>query len=436
MTSPIRLPAIGALVAGRAGDLVGLGVQHPVEDLGDLLGHHPVEFGLEHGLVDLYDFLGHGSVACFSRAVNGLSTGIVHRRQAMLHHFNKHQQICARNRVLSPVVDADTSALAWSTSESVSLDEVTDGSPQATATAKVAWKDNTLHVLVDVVDPDINTTASSPWEQDSVEVYIDRGNTKSASYSDLTQQIRVSADGLVTYGSGASTEVQESMVRTAAARTSTGYAVEMSIDMGEAAAGDYAGVDFQISDASGGSRIGIRNWANLTGDGYATPAHWGVLRLVEPASDDSNDDNGDNDTGEGTVDNGNGDNSTGDNDTDVNAGDEGTGDNGATDNGAGDDGATDNGAGDNGDNHETIVDDINEPTDIDENDGLTGGSGASGTDASQENTSKDALANTGVDVLPVVLSIIAMAVLSCALTTLSRKNSKSAVESSDGRKSN
>jgi len=100
MTSPIRLPAIGALVAGRAGDLVGLGVQHPVEDLVDLLGHHPVEFGLEHGLVDLYDFLGHGSVACFSRAVNGLATEIVHRRQAMLHHFNKHQQICARNRAL------------------------------------------------------------------------------------------------------------------------------------------------------------------------------------------------------------------------------------------------------------------------------------------------------------------------------------------------
>ncbi|UBZ01289.1 hypothetical protein [Bifidobacterium animalis] len=42
----------------------------------------------------------------------------------------------------------------------------------------------------------------------------------------------------------------------------------------------------------------------------------------------------------------------------------------------------------------------------------------------------------GADVLPMALSIIAMAVLSCALTTLSRKNSKSAVESSDGRKSN
>jgi hypothetical protein len=53
MAGTIRLPAIGTLVAGRAGDLVGLGVQHPVEDLGDLLAHHPVQLGLEHGLIHL-----------------------------------------------------------------------------------------------------------------------------------------------------------------------------------------------------------------------------------------------------------------------------------------------------------------------------------------------------------------------------------------------
>ncbi|WP_213292217.1 endo-1,4-beta-xylanase [Bifidobacterium animalis] len=196
-------------------------------------------------------------------------------------------------KTAAPQVDANPSAAVWSSITPVSLDEVTDGSPLATGTAKVMWKDDTLYVLVNVVDPYIDTSASSPWEQDSVEVYIDRGNTKSASYSDSTQQIRVSADGLVSYGSGASTEIQQSLVKTAATRTKNGYAVEMAIDLGKARAGNYEGVDFQINDAKGGSRIGIRNWANPTGDGYATPAHWGVLRLVESASRDTGGDGSD-----------------------------------------------------------------------------------------------------------------------------------------------
>ena len=55
MAGAERLAVIGALVSGGPGDLVGLGVEHGVEDLGHLLGDQPVEFGLEQVLVDLYD---------------------------------------------------------------------------------------------------------------------------------------------------------------------------------------------------------------------------------------------------------------------------------------------------------------------------------------------------------------------------------------------
>ena len=55
MADPVRLPPAVALVSGGPGDLVGLGVEHRVEDLRHLFGDQPVEPGLEQVLVDLYD---------------------------------------------------------------------------------------------------------------------------------------------------------------------------------------------------------------------------------------------------------------------------------------------------------------------------------------------------------------------------------------------
>lgn len=58
VAGPVRLPSPAALVSGGPGDLVGLGVEHRVEDLRHLLGDQPVEPGLEQVLVDLYDVRG------------------------------------------------------------------------------------------------------------------------------------------------------------------------------------------------------------------------------------------------------------------------------------------------------------------------------------------------------------------------------------------
>ena len=69
VAGPVRLPSPAALVSGGPGDLVGLGVEHRVEDLRHLLGDQPVEPGLEQVLVDLYDVLGHGSVSWLPIAV-------------------------------------------------------------------------------------------------------------------------------------------------------------------------------------------------------------------------------------------------------------------------------------------------------------------------------------------------------------------------------
>ena len=163
----------------------------------------------------------------------------------------------------APVVDADPSDPVWAEANEVPVDKVTAAtpSPEATATAKTLWSDGKLYVLMEVTDADIDLTNSNPWEKDSVEVYIDRGNTKSGQYTNDIQQIRVSADGAeLSFGSGASEDVQKSMVQTAGTIVDGGYVVEMAIDLGTAEAGTFEGVDFQINDAKNGARIGVRNW--------------------------------------------------------------------------------------------------------------------------------------------------------------------------------
>ena len=188
----------------------------------------------------------------------------------------------------APVVDADPSDPVWAEANEVPVDKVTAAtpSPEATATAKTLWSDGKLYVLMEVTDADIDLTNSNPWEKDSVEVYIDRGNTKRGQYTNDIQQIRVSADGAeLSFGSGASEDVQKSMVQTAGTIVDGGYVVEMAIDLGTAEAGTFEGVDFQINDAKNGARIGIRNWADPTGAGYQTASHWGVLRLLADSSE-------------------------------------------------------------------------------------------------------------------------------------------------------
>ena len=188
--------------------------------------------------------------------------------------------------VEAPKIDADASDAAWDDADEVALDKVTSGTPEATATAKTLWSDGKLYVLVKVNDADIDLDNSNPYENDSVEVFIDRGNTKSGQYTDNIQQIRVSADGQeLSFGAGAAEDVQKSRVRTAGREVDGGYVVEMAIDLGEAAAGTFEGVDFQINDAKDGARIGIRNWADPTGVGYQTASHWGVLRLLADSSE-------------------------------------------------------------------------------------------------------------------------------------------------------
>ncbi|RAZ33006.1 endo-1,4-beta-xylanase [Microbacterium sp. SMR1] len=161
----------------------------------------------------------------------------------------------------------------------------------ATATVRTLWRDNVLYTLFEVVDPEIDTSNSDPWNRDGVEIFLDLGNTKSGAYGPNDTQIRITVDGDVTFGTGNEALQRSRLLESATARTANGYIVEAAIDLvGQSGgqsdvplggAGTFQGFDAQVNDARGGSRFAVHTWAEPTGTGYQTTSRWGVLHLVE-----------------------------------------------------------------------------------------------------------------------------------------------------------
>jgi len=209
----------------------------------------------------------------------------------------------------APAIDGDVDAM-WADVTAVSTGKTVEGTPSAVGQAKLLWLGETLYVLAEVTDPIVDVSGSDPWIQDSVELYVDRGNAKNGSYREDDMQLRISANNALSFGSGASEDVQRSRITSATVRTDSGYRVEAAIDLGEAGGvGTFQGFDFQINDASNGSRTAITNWADPTGSGYLSTAHWGVLELL-PAETapggDGDTDNGGTNNGGGIIDDGSG----------------------------------------------------------------------------------------------------------------------------------
>lgn len=179
----------------------------------------------------------------------------------------------------APTIDGEVDDV-WSGVDPVGTDLLIEGEVGATAQVRTLWRGDQLYVLAEVTDAVVDSTGTNPWTQDSVEIYVDAGNAKTGSYRPLDSQIRIGADGAVTFGTGDADE-QAERLDSAVAVTETGYAVEAAISLaGTGGADTFHGIDFQVNDATGGDRTGVVNWANPTGLGYQSTAHWGVAQLV------------------------------------------------------------------------------------------------------------------------------------------------------------
>ena len=180
----------------------------------------------------------------------------------------------------APAIDGEVD-LVWALATTVSTDKQITGTDTATADVKTLWKGNTLYVLAHVHDDILDDTASDPWQKDSVEIYVDAGNYKNGAYRPDDTQIRINYKNETSFGTGDTTAQQARLV-SATQVVDDGYIVEASISLlGESGVNTFHGLDFQVNDAAGGTRIGIRNWADPTNAGYLSTSHWGVGQLLE-----------------------------------------------------------------------------------------------------------------------------------------------------------
>ena len=121
----------------------------------------------------------------------------------------------------------------------------------------------------------------NPWIQDSVEIFVNPGNTKAGTYGPDDAQLRINVDNQVSFGTG-DEAAQAARLTSATTRVAGGYVVEAAIGLaGQGGLGTLQGLDFQVNDATAGARTAVRTWADTTGTGYLSTARWGVGRLVK-----------------------------------------------------------------------------------------------------------------------------------------------------------
>ncbi|MGP3910125.1 endo-1,4-beta-xylanase [Nonomuraea sp. 10N515B] len=181
----------------------------------------------------------------------------------------------------TPVVDGVAEPV-WRAAQDIRTATWIQGTSGATARVRSLWSGSTLYVLAHVTDPTLSEESPNPWEQDSVEIFVDPGNGKTKGYTDDDGQYRVSFTGRVTVGGTFDAAGVKDNVTAVAKTVPGGYVVEAAIKLPTItlAEGTLLGFDVQVNDATGAARTGAVTWNDATGRTYLDTSHWGVLRLA------------------------------------------------------------------------------------------------------------------------------------------------------------
>lgn len=176
----------------------------------------------------------------------------------------------------TPVIDGAVDAI-WNQAPAMPIERYQTAWQGATGTAKALWDDHNLYVLIQVSDAQLDKNNPNPWEQDSVEVFLDENNAKTSFYQSDDGQYRVNYANETSFNPDSIANGFVSAVRV----NGTNYTVEMKIPLKTITpANDVKiGFDVQINDAKDGARQSVAAWNDTTGNGYQDPSVFGVLTL-------------------------------------------------------------------------------------------------------------------------------------------------------------
>jgi len=178
----------------------------------------------------------------------------------------------------TPVIDG-IEENAWKQAPEIATGTFVLGTSGATATVKLLWDAGHLYVFAKVTDPILSDASSNPWEQDSVEIFVDQNNAKTTAYQGDDMQLRVNFANVQSFGGAASA----ADFQTATTIVDGGYHVEAAIAMDAALQpGMVIGFDFQVNDdgLGDGVRSSVKTWNDTTGNAFQDTSQFGVLHLV------------------------------------------------------------------------------------------------------------------------------------------------------------
>lgn len=175
------------------------------------------------------------------------------------------------------VIDGEKDA-SWNKAVTIPL-TINLGS-NVSANAKALWDKNNLYVYAEVKDPVLNKDATQAHEQDSLEVFIDENNGKTASYDEDDKQYRINFENKQSFNGK---KCLAENVKSAAKITEDGYVIEAAFKWTDLVPenGKLVGLEFQINDAdASGKRIGTLSWNDENGVGWSKSEVYGTVRLV------------------------------------------------------------------------------------------------------------------------------------------------------------
>ena len=182
----------------------------------------------------------------------------------------------------TPTVDGTVDSV-WSNAAELDVNHYLQAWQGATGKAKALWDDSNLYVLVEVTDEQLDKGSANPWEQDSIEIFLDQNNGKTSAYEDNDGQYRVNYENTTSFNPGSIAEGFES----ATSVSGTNYTVEVKIPLNKATpANDVKlGFDVQVNDGKDGARQSTATWSATNGNGYQDTSVFGVLTLKGKAEE-------------------------------------------------------------------------------------------------------------------------------------------------------
>jgi endo-1,4-beta-xylanase len=178
-----------------------------------------------------------------------------------------------------PVVDGLEDRI-WRHAEEIRTTTQVIGAGGASARVRTLWDHGSLYVYAEVTDPILSATAANPWEQDSIEVFVDQNNGKTEQYESDDGQYRVNFENVQSFGGAASAASFETATRL----VDGGYVVEAAIalDAVRPRLGTVIGFDLQVNDdgLGDGVRSSVLTWSDPTGESFQDTSRLGVLRFV------------------------------------------------------------------------------------------------------------------------------------------------------------